>query len=61
MNESIFKGLLSVEVKAPPIIAGTTATISLIFRNPFSEAVLIESIQAPSFAPLLPEKTAIKG
>jgi hypothetical protein len=58
MNESIFKGLLSVEVKALPIIAGTIATISLIIRNPFSEAVLIESIQAPASAPLLPEKTA---
>lgn len=49
------KGLLSVEVKAPPIVAGTPATVSLIIRNPFDEAVIIESIQAPSSAPLLPE------
>lgn len=50
------KGLLSVEVKAPPIVAGTPATVSLIIRNPFSEQVVIESIQAPSSAPLLPSQ-----
>lgn len=52
------KGLLSVEVKAPPIVAGTPATVSLIIRNPFSEQVVIESIQAPSSTPLLPSQTA---
>lgn len=51
------KGLLSVEVKAPPIVAGTPATVSLIIRNPFSQQVVIESIQAPSSAPLLPSQT----
>lgn len=57
MTEVASKGLLSVEVKAPPIVAGTKATISLLIRNPFVEAVIIESIQAPSSAPLLPEKS----
>lgn len=54
MENSKVKGLLSVEVKAPPIVAGTPSTISLIIRNPFSQHVIIESIQAPSSAPLLP-------
>ncbi|MBC3383415.1 hypothetical protein [Pseudomonas sp. SWRI179] len=57
MENSKIKGLLSVEVKAPPIVAGTIATVSLIVRNPFSEKVIIESIQAPSSAPLLPSKS----
>jgi hypothetical protein len=57
MGNSEAKGLLSVEVKAPPIVAGTPATVSLIIRNPFSEQVVIESIQAPSSAPLLPSQT----
>jgi len=56
MENTKVKGLLSVEVKAPPIVAGTIATVSLIVRNPFSEKVIIESIQAPSSAPLLPTK-----
>jgi hypothetical protein len=58
MERSEVRGLLSVEVKAPPIVAGTSATVSLIIRNPFSEQVVIESIQAPSSAPLLPSQTA---
>ena len=57
MENSEAKGMLSVEVKAPPIVAGTPATVSLIIRNPFSEQVVIESIQAPSSAPLLPSQT----
>lgn len=57
MEKTEVKGLLSVEVKAPPIVAGTVATVSLIIRNPFSEKVVIESIQAPSSAPLLPSQT----
>lgn len=56
MEKNEVKGLLSVEVKAPPIVAGTIATVSLIIRNPFSEKVVIESIQAPSSAPLLPSQ-----
>ena len=55
------KGLLSVEVKAPPIVAGTITTVSLIIRNPFSEKVVIESIQAPTSAPLLPSQTVQAG
>ncbi|SEO10702.1 hypothetical protein SAMN05216404_111106 [Nitrosospira multiformis] len=54
MENSVAKGLLSIEVKAPPIVAGTQATVSLVIRNPFSQEVVIESIQAPSSAPLLP-------
>ena len=56
MENTKVKGLLSVEVKAPPIVAGTVTTVSLIVRNPFSEKVIIESIQAPTSAPLLPSK-----
>ncbi|MFG0682849.1 hypothetical protein ACF8GB_20365 [Pseudomonas sp. xss_4] len=56
METTKVKGLLSVEVKSPPIVAGTIATVSLIVRNPFSEKVVIESIQAPSSAPLLPSQ-----
>lgn len=56
MSEAAFNGLLSIEVNAPPIVAGTAATVSLIIRNPFAEAVVIESIQAPSSAPLLPDR-----
>ena len=47
MTESDSRGLLSIEVKAPPIVAGTAATVSLVIRNPFREVVVIESIQAP--------------
>jgi len=47
-------GLLSVEVKASPVIAGTEATITLVIRNPFPDQVVIETIEAPSSAPLLP-------
>lgn len=54
MGNSEAKGLLSIEVKAPPIVAGTPSTVSLIIRNPFPHQVVIESIQAPSSAPLLP-------
>ena len=60
MENSEAKGLLSVEVKAPPIVAGTPATVSLIIRNPFSQPVVIESIQAPSSAPLLPSPTGVE-
>lgn len=60
MEKSDSKGFLSIEVKAPPIIAGMPSTISLIIRNPFSEPVIIESIQAPSSAPLLPKTTILK-
>jgi len=56
METTKVKGLLSVEVKSPPIVAGTIATVSLIVRNPFSEKVVIESIQAPTSAPLLPSQ-----
>jgi len=48
------KGFLAIEIKSPPIIAGTVTTVNMIIRNPFSEQVIIESIQAPSSAPLLP-------
>lgn len=47
-------GVLSVEIKALPIIAGTRATVTLVLRNPFPEEVIIESIEAPSSEPLLP-------
>jgi hypothetical protein len=50
------RGLLSVEVKAPTIIAGTSSTVSIIIQNPFPEVVVIESIQAPTSAPLIPER-----
>lgn len=49
-------GLLSIEVKTPPVVAGTPSTISLIIRNPFPQEVIIYSIQAPSSAPLLPSQ-----
>jgi len=55
MNEPMSRGLLSIDVKAPTIVAGTATTVSLIIRNPFPEVVVIESIQSPSAAPLLPE------
>jgi len=55
------RGLLSVEVKAPPIVAGTPTTVSLIIRNPFRHPVVIESIQAPSSAPLLPKPANPEG
>lgn len=48
------KGVLSVQVSALPIVAGTSATITLIIRNPFSEEIRVESIEAPSSEPLLP-------
>ena len=43
-----------MEVKASPVIAGTEATNTLVIRNPFPDQVVIETIEAPSSAPLLP-------
>lgn len=48
MEETSPKGLLSVAVKAPAVIADRPVTISLVIQNPFDETVTIESIQAPS-------------
>src|SRR5215472_5484068 len=48
------KGVLSVQVNAVPIVAGTRATVTLFIRNPFPDDVIIESIEAPSSEPLLP-------
>ncbi len=48
------KGFLAIEIKSFPVIAGTVTSVNMIIRNPFSEQVIIESIQAPSSAPLLP-------
>ncbi len=36
------------------MIAGTEATNTLVIRNPFPDQVVIETIEAPSSAPLLP-------
>ena len=47
-------GLLSVEVKSLPVVAGTEATITLVIRNPFADQVVIDTIETPSAAPLLP-------
>jgi hypothetical protein len=47
-------GLLSVEVKSAPVMAGTEATITLVIRNPFADQVVIDTIETPSAAPLLP-------
>ncbi len=47
-------GLLNVEVKAPPLIAGKMAIISLVIRNPFLEPITIEGLETPDssfFAP----------
>jgi hypothetical protein len=41
-------GLLGIEVKAPPVIAGQLTTISFVMRNPFPSPVTIESIEAPT-------------
>lgn len=41
-------GLLGVEVKAPPVIAGQLTTISFVIRNPFASPITIESIEAPT-------------
>jgi cation transport regulator ChaC len=54
-------GVLSVEVKAPPIVAGTTTTVTLVIRNPFPHQVVIDSIEAPSSPPLLPRRTRHAG
>ena len=51
------RGVLSVQVSALPIVAGTRATVTLFIRNPFPEEVTIESIEAPSSEPLLPRTT----
>ncbi len=53
---SKFKGLLNVEVKAPPVIAGRNATISLLIRNPFPVPICIESIQAPTSSFLMKQR-----
>ena len=52
------RGVLSVQVAAPAIQAGTQSTITLLIRNPFPEPVVIESIEAPTSAPLLPRAAA---
>jgi hypothetical protein len=49
-------GVLAVQVKAPPVIAGTVTTVTLVVRNPFSDPVIIDSIEAPASAPLLPKR-----
>lgn len=59
--EKTSTGLLSIEVNAPTIVAGTNSTISLVIRNPFPEPVIVESIQAPSSAPLLPQREEERG
>ncbi|MFC5431370.1 hypothetical protein ACFPTO_21575 [Paraburkholderia denitrificans] len=54
MSNNQSNGLLTIEVKAPPIIAGTRSTVSLIIRNPFDSPVIVELVEAPTSAPLLP-------
>jgi hypothetical protein len=36
------RGVLSVQVNALPIVAGTRATVTLLIRNPFPQEVVIE-------------------
>lgn len=48
------EGVLSVQVKSLPVVAGTRTTITLVIQNPFAQDIAIESIEAPASAPLLP-------
>jgi len=41
-------GLLKVDVKSPQIIAGQRTIVNLLIRNPFPNAIQIESIEAPN-------------
>lgn len=53
-------GLLKVDVKSSTVIAGQPTTINLLLKNPFSESIYIESIEAPSSSLLKKEVVEIK-